>query len=77
MTIQEQNYIVRFLVGVAKEHADGNLGERELISITMAANAVLRDDPINPIAGVAFKQFSVLADKRLMDRVSELDADSQ
>ena len=49
-------------------HAAGDLGERELIAVTMAVNGALKET-----AGEAYAEMAEASDAALIERIAELD----
>lgn len=54
--------------------AAGKLGERELIAISLAVNAHVRNQIEDPKGRALYAAFAASADKKMLDRIAELDA---
>ena len=60
--------LVEVLQSAMEAHASGDLGERELIAITMAVNGALKET-----AGEAYAEMAEASDAALIERIAELD----
>ena len=65
--------IIAALQSATADHAAGQLGELELIAISLAANDLLRESQVNPQTTKAYAAFADFAEARLLERAAEIN----